>query len=148
MQRLAWRSDSCSECRGPEGEDLSGGYYEAGGSYLKFTFPTAYTITQLSWGVVEYRDGFEKVGELAEALQTIKWGTDYLLACHSSPSKIVAMFGSSEVRKTGPHITLVTFKLGRHNMPFDCCGRSILATSAHQRSTIFGRAKIPGRLPM
>ena len=63
MQRLAWRTDSCEECKGPGGEDLSGGYYEAGGSYLKFSFPTAFTLTQLAWGVVEYRDGYEKVGE-------------------------------------------------------------------------------------
>ena len=60
-QRLAWRTDSCEECKGPGGEDLSGGYYEAGGSYLKFSFPTAFTLTQLAWGVVEYRDGYEKV---------------------------------------------------------------------------------------
>ena len=97
LQRLAWRTDSCEECLGPEGEDLRGGYYEAGGSYLKFTFPTAFTITQLSWGVVEYRDGFEKVHELREALEAIKWGTDYLLNCISSPEKIIAMFGQSEV---------------------------------------------------
>lgn len=60
-QRLAWRTDSCAECHGPSGEDLSGGYYEAGGSYLKFSFPTAFTITQLAWGVVEHRSGYEKV---------------------------------------------------------------------------------------
>lgn len=61
MQRLAWRTDSCEECQGPSGEDLSGGYYEAGGSYLKFSFPTAFTIAQLAWGVVEFRDGYAKV---------------------------------------------------------------------------------------
>lgn len=97
LQRLAWRKDSCEECKGPGGEDLTGGYYEAGGSYLKFTFPTAFTIAQLSWGVVEYRDGYEKVHELREALDAIRWGTDYLLNCISGPDKIVAMFGSSVV---------------------------------------------------
>ncbi|BDA42119.1 Endoglucanase B [Coccomyxa sp. Obi] len=96
-QRLAWRTDSCAECHGPSGEDLSGGYYEAGGSYLKFSFPTAFTITQLAWGVVEHRSGYEKVGELEEALDAIKWGTDYLLNCHVEPMKFVAMYGSSEV---------------------------------------------------
>ena len=29
------RGDSCHSCRGPSGENLSGGYYEAGGSFLK-----------------------------------------------------------------------------------------------------------------
>ena len=76
---------------------MSGGYYEAGGSYLKFTFPTAFTITQLSWGVVEYQEGYEKVHEHREALDAIRWGTDYLLNCIGGPNKIVAMFGSSEV---------------------------------------------------
>ena len=61
LQRIAWRTDSCAECKGPGGEDLSGGYYEAGGSYLKFSFPTAFTLTQLAWGVVQYRDGYAKV---------------------------------------------------------------------------------------
>ena len=36
-------------------------------------------------------------GELAQALDTLKWGMDYLLACHSAPMQFVAMFGSSEV---------------------------------------------------
>ena len=60
-QRLAWRSDSCLDCKGPQGEDLSGGFYEAGGSYLKFSFPTAYTLTQLAWGLIEFKDGYAKV---------------------------------------------------------------------------------------
>ena len=64
LQRLAWRSDSCPGCEGASGEDLSGGYFEAGGSYLKFSYPLAFTITQLAWGVVEYRDGYAKVGRL------------------------------------------------------------------------------------
>ena len=61
LQRLAWRSDACVECEGTNGEDLSGGYFEAGGSYLKFSYPLAFTITNLAWGVVEYRDGYAKV---------------------------------------------------------------------------------------
>ncbi len=61
LQRLAWRGDTCETCEGATGEDLSGGYFEAGGSYLKFSYPLAFTITQLAWGVVEYRDGYAKV---------------------------------------------------------------------------------------
>ena len=137
MQRLAWRTDSCLDCVGPQGEDLSGGFYEAGGSYLKFSFPTAYTFTQLAWGIIEFRDGYVKVlpsfwlsagsdaplsaeprfisqlqelklpclksvchvqsGELDQALETLKWGMDYLVNCHSAPNQFVAMLGASEV---------------------------------------------------
>lgn len=38
-----------------------------------------------------------QVGELQEALDAIKWGTDYLLNCHVEPTKFIAMYGSSEV---------------------------------------------------
>ena len=77
-------------------QDLSGGYYEAGGSYLKFTLPTAFTVTQLAWGLVESREGYAKVGELEEALGAVKWGADYLLNCHSGPTRLVAMLGDSK----------------------------------------------------
>ena len=43
-----------------------------------------------------------QVGELEEALDAIKWGTDYLLNAHVEPKKFVAMYGSSEVRPTSP----------------------------------------------
>ena len=41
------------------------------------------------------------MGELEEALDAIKWGTDYLLNCHVEPTKFVAMFGNSEVTPAG-----------------------------------------------
>lgn len=43
-----------------------------------------------------------QVGELEEALDAIKWGTDYLLNCHVEPTKFVAMFGNSEVWPPSP----------------------------------------------
>ena len=42
------------------------------------------------------------MGELEEALDAIKWGTDYLLNAHVEPKKFVAMYGSSEVRPGTP----------------------------------------------
>ena len=43
-----------------------------------------------------------QVGELREALEAIKWGTDYLLQCHTEPKKFVAMYGQSEARARAP----------------------------------------------
>lgn len=43
----AWdcrRSDSCTKCRGPSGEDLSQGYYEAGGSFLKLGLVESFLV--------------------------------------------------------------------------------------------------------
>lgn len=61
------------------GEDLSGGYYEAGGSYLKVGLPEAFSITQLAWTITRHTNALYRVGLLDEALSALKWGTDYLV---------------------------------------------------------------------
>ncbi|KAK8538835.1 hypothetical protein V6N12_034542 [Hibiscus sabdariffa] len=58
--------------------DLVGGFYDSGNN-IKFTFPTAYTITLLSWSVIEYHRKFADIGELEHIKDIIKWGSDYLL---------------------------------------------------------------------
>ena len=44
MSLLCRRSDSCFNCKGPGGEDVSGGYYEAGGSFLKLGIVEAFLV--------------------------------------------------------------------------------------------------------
>ncbi|KAJ6930775.1 endoglucanase 25-like [Populus alba x Populus x berolinensis] len=43
--------------------ELKGGFYDSGKN-IKFSFPTAYTITLLSWTVIEYHDKYDSIGEL------------------------------------------------------------------------------------
>ncbi|MEM7553065.1 MAG: glycoside hydrolase family 9 protein [Cyanobacteria bacterium P01_A01_bin.84] len=78
---LPWRGDSALKDGADVGRDLTGGYYDAG-DHVKFGFPMAASMTMLSWGVEEYRDGYKKVGQLDETLDNIKWGTDYLLKAY------------------------------------------------------------------
>lgn len=61
-----------------------GGYYDAGDN-VKFGLPMAFTITMLSWGVLEFRDEIAAAGELRHALDAIKWGTDYFIKAHTHP---------------------------------------------------------------
>jgi endoglucanase len=42
----------------------------------------AYTTTMLSWSVYEYKEAFERSGQLDYTLDEIKWATDYLIKCH------------------------------------------------------------------
>ncbi|HJO92782.1 MAG TPA: glycoside hydrolase family 48 protein [Victivallales bacterium] len=84
--RVNWRSHS-SLNDGIEADlDLSGGYHDAG-DHGKFGFPLAATITNLAWGAIEYKDAYEKSGQLAYILETIKWGTDWMLKAHTSPNE-------------------------------------------------------------
>ena len=81
--RIDWRGDSTLNDGADVGLDLSGGYFDAG-DHVKFVFPMASSMTMLSWGLVEYRDAYATSGQLDEALEAIKWGTDFLLEAHQT----------------------------------------------------------------
>lgn len=65
--------------------NLVGGYYDAGDN-VKFGLPMAFTITMLSWSVVEYGHFIGAAGELGYTHEAIKWGTDYLIKAHPEPN--------------------------------------------------------------
>ena len=65
--------------------DLVGGYYDAGDN-VKFGLPMAFTITMMSWSVIEYGRQMASNGELGHALEAIKWGTDYFIKAHPQPN--------------------------------------------------------------
>ena len=73
---------ACTACaaQGAQGEDLSSGYYEAGGSYLKVGLPEAFPMTELAWTILRHEGALARVGLLDEALSALKWGTDYLVS--------------------------------------------------------------------
>lgn len=89
--RIEWRGDSAVDDGADVGVDLSGGYYDAG-DHVKFGLPMAYTITMLSWGVEEYRPAYASIGQLDEALEAIRWGTDYLLKAHVTDGEATQAF--------------------------------------------------------
>lgn len=70
--------------------DLTGGYYDAGDN-VKFNFPMAFTITVLSWSVIEF--GKFMGSDLQYAVDAIRWGADYLLKSTNRPDTIIALVG-------------------------------------------------------
>ncbi|MFS7913092.1 putative cellulase [Helianthus anomalus] len=83
--------DNTVKFRGDSGLDdgntsLVGGFYDSGNN-IKFSFPTAYTITLLSWSVIEYHPKYEEIGELDHIKSIIKWGSDYLLKLFIRPNE-------------------------------------------------------------
>ncbi|KAK4338501.1 hypothetical protein RND71_042988 [Anisodus tanguticus] len=83
-QRVQWRGNSGLNDGKANGIDLIGGYYDAGDN-VKFGLPMAFTVTMLSWSILEYGRQMAASGELSHAMDAVKWGTDYLLKAHPEP---------------------------------------------------------------
>ncbi|KAB0791627.1 hypothetical protein PPYR_03427 [Photinus pyralis] len=94
--RIAWRGDSALEDRGLNGEDLTGGYYDAG-DFVKFSFPMAFTTTLLAWGVLDYENAYKSADQYHHAIIALKWATDYFLKCHVSPYELYGQVGDFSI---------------------------------------------------
>ncbi|KAK7868027.1 hypothetical protein R5R35_010198 [Gryllus longicercus] len=93
MHELAsWRKDSALNDRGQNGEDLTGGYYDAG-DFVKFGYPMAYTVTVLAWSAIDYEEGYNRINWLDEARNAVRWGTDYFLKAHVSKNELYVQVG-------------------------------------------------------
>ncbi|KAL0408041.1 UNVERIFIED_CONTAM: Endoglucanase 6 [Sesamum radiatum] len=83
-QRVQWRGNSGLTDGKISGVDLVGGYYDAGDN-VKFGLPMAFTITMMCWSIIEYGGQMDGGGELGNAVDAVKWGTDYLIKAHPQP---------------------------------------------------------------
>uniref|UniRef100_A0A1D1XZN2 Endoglucanase n=1 Tax=Anthurium amnicola TaxID=1678845 RepID=A0A1D1XZN2_9ARAE len=105
---VPWRGDSglkdgstLTDVKG----GLVGGYYDAGDN-IKFHFPMAFSMTLLSWSVIEYSQKYKELGEYDHVREHIKWGTDYLLRTFNSSAtnidKIYSQVGTAKNGSTTP----------------------------------------------
>ncbi|KAE8657300.1 Endoglucanase 20 [Hibiscus syriacus] len=72
--------------------NLVGGYYDAGDN-VKFVWPMAFTVTLLSWAAVEFRHEIDSADELNHLHIAIRWGTDFILRAHTSPTTLYTQVG-------------------------------------------------------
>ncbi|XP_009601304.1 endoglucanase 6 [Nicotiana tomentosiformis] len=91
-QRVQWRGNSGLLDGKASGVDLVGGYYDAGDN-VKFGLPMAFTVTMMSWSIIEYGKQMGESGELSNAIDAVKWGTDYLLKAHPEPNVLYGEVG-------------------------------------------------------
>ncbi|CAI9762577.1 unnamed protein product [Fraxinus pennsylvanica] len=94
-QRVQWRGNSGLNDGKMSGVDLVGGYYDAGDN-VKFGLPMAFTITMMSWSIIEYGTQISSSGELGNVLDAIKWGTDYLIKAHPQPYVLYGEVGDGD----------------------------------------------------
>ncbi|XP_072998675.1 endoglucanase 19-like isoform X1 [Typha latifolia] len=83
-QRVNWRANSGLLDGKANGVDLVGGYYDAGDN-VKFGLPMAFTITMMSWSILEYGKQIAESGEMGHAMDAVKWGADYFIKAHPEP---------------------------------------------------------------
>ncbi|GMN40937.1 hypothetical protein TIFTF001_010170 [Ficus carica] len=89
-QRMTWRKDSALRDGFEIGVDLVGGYYDVGDN-VKFNFPMAFSTTMLAWSVIQFAKSMD--AELPQALDAIRWATDYFLKATSVPGFVFAQVG-------------------------------------------------------
>ncbi|CAL8072396.1 unnamed protein product [Orchesella dallaii] len=94
--RIPWRGDAFVSDRGQNGEDLSGGYCDAG-DFVKFGFPFASAMTMLAWGMVDFKAGYVKAGQWEHAKAALKWGTDYMIKIHPEPNVLYVQVGDAQI---------------------------------------------------
>ncbi|XP_002731480.1 endoglucanase 1-like [Saccoglossus kowalevskii] len=82
--RVQWRKPDIAQFdTGANGEDLSGGMYDAG-DHIKFNLPMAWTTTMMAWSYIEFEDAYIDAGEDKSTRDLLKWNCDYFIKCHPS----------------------------------------------------------------
>ncbi|KAF9590101.1 hypothetical protein IFM89_030849 [Coptis chinensis] len=134
-QRVTWRDHSGLTDGLEQGVDLVGGYYDAG-DHVKFGLPMAFTVTMLSWGVIEYGEQIAAAGELKHALEAIKWGTDYFIKAHTNPNVLWAEVGDGDTdhycwqRPEDMTTSRQAYKINENNPGSDLAGETAAAMAA------------------
>ncbi|CAM0944273.1 unnamed protein product [Alopecurus aequalis] len=142
-QRVPWRDHSGLTDGLEQGVDLVGGYYDAG-DHVKFGLPMAFTVTMLSWSMVEYGDDVAAAGEVAHALEAIKWGTDYFIKAHTQPDELWAEVGDGDTdhycwqRPEDMTTSRQAYKVDRDHPGSDVAGETAAALAA--ASMVFRKA--------
>ncbi|CAI9772656.1 unnamed protein product [Fraxinus pennsylvanica] len=141
-QRIQWRGHSGLSDGKINGVDLVGGYYDAGDN-VKFGLPMAFTITMMSWSIIEYGKQMAASGELNNALDAIKWGTDYLIKAHPEPNVLYGEVGDGNTdhycwqRPEDMTTSRAAYKIDPSNPGSDLAGETAAAMAA--ASIVFHR---------
>ncbi|KAF5734758.1 endo-glucanase 2 family protein [Tripterygium wilfordii] len=134
-QRVTWRANSGLNDGKASGVDLVGGYYDAGDN-VKFGLPMAFTITMMSWSILEYGEQLAHTGELGHAMNAVKWGTDYLIKAHPEPNVFYGEVGDGNTdhycwqRPEDMTTDRRAYRIDQNNPGSDLAGESAAAMAA------------------
>ena len=84
--RVQWRADSTMH------DFIQGGWYDAG-DHVKFNLPMAFSASVMAWGLYEYADGIDAVGQGEIYRNNLEFVLDYLAKCDLG-DKVVYQIGN------------------------------------------------------
>lgn len=90
--RVEWRADATVD------DEVSGGWYDAG-DHVKFNLPMAYSASMLAWGLYQYPDGLEQIGQMETYINNLTFVLDYLAACDEGDT-VVYQVGNGQIDHT------------------------------------------------
>nr|AGP76434.1 endo-beta-1,4-glucanase 1 [Sphaerotermes sphaerothorax] len=134
-QKVTWRKDSALNDRGQNGQDLTGGYYDAG-DFVKFGFPLARTATVLAWGLVDDPAGYASAGALDDGRKAVKSATDYFLKAHTAATELYGQVGEGDLdhafwgRPEDMTMWRPAYKIDASNPGSDLAGETAAALAA------------------
>ena len=108
--RIPWRGNSAMNDRGDNGEDLTGGYYDAG-DHVKFGFPMAASMTVMAWGAIDFASGYAGAGQSNYVKQAVKWGTDFFIKAPVGTTDFYGQVRNSSEISSIPRYMRLTKKL-------------------------------------
>ncbi|OVA02725.1 Glycoside hydrolase [Macleaya cordata] len=117
----------------------------------------AFTITMLAWSVADFGSQLAAKNELSNALEAVKWGTDYLLKAHTQADVLYGEVGDGDSdhacwqRPEEMTTPRTTFKIDAKHPGSDLAGETAAALAAasiafqksdpQYSSTLLGHAK-------
>ncbi|WP_136517648.1 glycoside hydrolase family 9 protein [Cellulomonas telluris] len=127
---VSWRGDSGLQDGADVGEDLTGGWYDAG-DHVKFGFPMAFTATMLAWGAIESPEGYRAAGQLDELKDNLRWVNDYLVKAHTAPNELYVQVGKGDDdhKWWGP-AEVMTMARPAYKITASCPGSDVAAETA------------------
>lgn len=82
--RVIWRGDACLTDGSDIGQDLSGGWFDAGDQWTA-NLTMSFTAMTIAWSAIEKPEGWLKTGQMDELLESLVHVNRYFVACVLNP---------------------------------------------------------------
>ncbi len=133
--RVTWRADSTMS------DDVLGGWYDAG-DHVKFNLPMSYSAAMLAWGLYQYGEGVEKIGQFEIYQNNLEFVLDYLVACDRGDEVVYQIGDGIPDHKWWGAAELVELEMGKR--PSYTCKASCV-TGEMSAALAAGAAALKGK---